>query len=376
MTLTPALAGAVLPLNYAQYQFIYPEDIEVFGASFNTNLGPTTVQGEIAYRPNMPLATSSGDQVNQIGDASGVTLALTAFGHDTYALAPANVPFGVMVPNHINTLFGAGLLSQDFATLLKNAKRSSLPTIASSRTDTVGTDYHSDAFIRYDVISADIGTTTSFSASHPITEGLGADGAVLLTELAMVSISSLDNVANGFVARGGFNEGSGEHLCLGIYNGLTGAELAALNGSIATNLAAAGVTSQIDHNFDGAEGASNVGASIVDAIFGNGSYCESQMGADSKSFSYRVVGSATYNNVNNTAWSLSPSFVWAHDPSGYGPSSLGGFTEGKQSLSLGLTARKGEGLSTSLNYVNQMGDRLSNSRADMDYLSASVTYAF
>jgi hypothetical protein len=376
MTLTPALAGAVLPLNYAQYQFIYPEDIEVFGASFNTNLGPTTVQGEIAYRPDMPLATSSGDQVNQIGDASGVTLALTAFGHDTYALAPANVPFGVMVPNHINTLFGAGLLSQDFATLLKNAKRSSLPTIASSRTDTVGTDYHSDAFIRYDVISADIGTTTSFSASHPITQGLGADGAVLLTELAMVSISSLDNVANGFVARGGFNEGSGEHLCLGIYNGLTGAELAALNGSIATNLAAAGVTSQIDHNFDGAEGASNVGASIVDAIFGNGSYCESQMGADSKSFSYRVVGSATYNNVNNTAWSLSPSFVWAHDPSGYGPSSLGGFTEGKQSLSLGLTARKGEGLSTSLNYVNQMGDRLSNSRADMDYLSASVTYAF
>jgi hypothetical protein len=89
-----------------------------------------------------------------------------------------------------------------------------------------------------------------------------------------------------------------------------------------------------------------------------------------------VVGSATYNNVNNTAWSLSPSLVWSHDPEGYGPTSLGGFTEGRQSLSLGLTARKGEGLSTSLNYVNQMGERTSNGRADMDYLSASVTYAF
>jgi hypothetical protein len=376
MSLTPVLAGAVLPLNYAQYQFIYPEDIEVFGASFNTNLGPTTVQGEIAFRPNMPLATSSGDQVNQIADASGVTLALTAFGHDTYALAPANIPWGLLVPAHVNTLEGAGVIDQDFDTLLKNAKRSSLPRIAASRTDTVGTDYTSDAFIRYDVISADIGTTTSFSASHPVTTALRADGAVLLTELAMVEIQGLNNLANGFVNRSGFNEGGGEHLCLGIYGGLSDADRATLNASVATNLAAFGVTSQNDYNFDGAEGASNVGTSVVDAIFGNGSYCESQMGADSRSFSYRVVGSATYNNVNNTAWSLSPSLVWSHDPEGYGPTSLGGFTEGRQSLSLGLTARKGEGLSTSLNYVNQMGERTSNGRADMDYLSASVTYAF
>jgi hypothetical protein len=377
MSLTPVLAGAVLPLNYAQYQFIYPEDIEVFGASFNTNLGPTTVQGEIAFRPNMPLATSSGDQVNQIADASGVTLALTAFGHDTYALAPANIPWGLLVPAHVNTLEGAGVIDQDFDTLLKNAKRSSLPRIAASRTDTVGTDYTSDAFIRYDVISADIGTTTSFSASHPVTTALRADGAVLLTEIAMVEIQGLNNLANGFVNRGGFNEGGGEHLCLGIYGGLSDADRATLNASVTTNLAALGVgTTQNDYNFDGAEGASNVGTSVVDAIFGNGSYCESQMGADSRSFSYRVVGSATYNNVNNTAWSVSPSLVWSHDPEGYGPTSLGGFTEGRQSLSLGLTARKGEGLSTSLNYVNQMGERTSNSRADMDYLSASVTYAF
>jgi hypothetical protein len=377
MTLTPVLAGAVLPLNYAQYGFIYPEDIEVFGASFNTNVGPTTVQGEIALRPDMPLATSAGDQINQIGDASGVTLALTAFGHDTYALAAAATPWGVLVPGHVNTLNAAGVISKDFATLLKEAKRSSLPRIAADRVGTVGTNYKSDAFIRYDVVSVDIGTTTSFSASHPITEGIGADGSVLLTELAMVQINNMNDRANGFVARGGFNEGAGEHMCLGIYDGLPAAERAALNASVTANLGALGVgTTQNDHNFDGAEGASNLGASIVDAIFGNGSYCESNSGADSTSFSYRLVGSATYNNVNNTAWSLVPSVVWSHDPSGYGPSSLGGFTEGRQSLSLGLTARKGEGLSTSLNYVNQMGERTSNLRSDMDYLSASVTYAF
>ena len=41
----------------------------------------------------------------------------------------------------------------------------------------------------------------------------------------------------------------------------------------------------------------NVGASIVDAVFGNGSYCEAQMGADERSFSYRLIGTATYQQL-------------------------------------------------------------------------------
>ena len=100
------------------------------------------------------------------------------------------------------------------------------------------------------------------------------------------------------------------------------------------------------------------------------------MGADESSFSYRLVGSATYNNFNNTSWSLTPSVVWSHDPSGYGPSSLGGFTEGRQSVSLSLTARKGDAISTSLSYVDQLGDPTDNLRGDMDYVSANVSYAF
>ena len=55
----------ITPLNYARYQFIYPEDNQVLGMSFNTNVGGTTVQGEIAYRPDFPLATATGDQINQ-----------------------------------------------------------------------------------------------------------------------------------------------------------------------------------------------------------------------------------------------------------------------------------------------------------------------
>ena len=42
----------------ARYQVEYPEDINLYGVSFNTDIGNTgwTLQGELSYRPNQPLA--------------------------------------------------------------------------------------------------------------------------------------------------------------------------------------------------------------------------------------------------------------------------------------------------------------------------------
>ncbi len=367
---TPAIAGAVFPLNQATYRFIYPEDNEIFGVSMNTNVGPTTVQAELSYRPDFPLATNASDQINQIADAAGVSAALTAFGHDTYALTPANATAGVVLPNLVDAVAGTGT----FESLVKNVRRSSLPFI--SDTGSATADYYSTAFVNYDVMSLDIGTTTSFTASHPITKSLGADSAVLLTELAMVEIDGLDNNTNGFVARGGagFNEGAGEFLCLGVFQGLTAAQLAGVNTAIAAN-ASLGEDWQIDYDLSNGAGVSNIGAGIVDAVFGNGSYCEGQMGADERSYSYRIVGSATYNNFANSPWAVSPNFAWSSDPSGYGPASLGGFSEGRSSLSIGVTAQN-DGVAASLSYVDQMGDDMDNLRNDMDFVSASVSYSF
>jgi hypothetical protein len=119
-----------------------------------------------------------------------------------------------------------------------------------------------------------------------------------------------------------------------------------------------------------------MGANIVDALFGNGAYCESQPGADETSATYRIVGGANYQNFNNTAWTLGTNFAWSHDFYGYGPSSLGGFVEDKQALSLGMSFSRGDDISTSLNYVMQLGDEEANLSGDKDYLAASVSYAF
>ncbi len=40
----------------AQYFLEFPEDIRLYGLSFNTTVGTASVEGELSYRPNMPLA--------------------------------------------------------------------------------------------------------------------------------------------------------------------------------------------------------------------------------------------------------------------------------------------------------------------------------
>jgi len=368
ITYGATLLPAITPLNEATYQFVYPEDMQIMGASFNTNVAGTMINGELTLRPDFPLATSSGDQINAISDASGSTAALVMFAAQSYPTSGPKMFAIQAMKASVDAVLGTG----QFESLLINTKRSSLPTPVYSITE----DYTAKAFhTDMDVWALDLGTTSTFAASHPVTTAIGADSTVLLTELGVVKIDGMDNRNKGFVARSGFNEGAGEFLCLGMYQDLTDTQLADINTRIRAS-GALGAAYEIDYDLSTNSGLSNMGAGIVDALFGNGSYCESQMGADDFAATYRVIGSATYNNFNNSMWSASPNFAWAHDFMGYGPSSLGGFVPGKQSLSLGVNFSKGSAIKVGLNYVAQMGDITDNTNADKDYLSANFSYAF
>tara|TARA_A100001011_G_scaffold394957_1_gene488598 strand:+ start:43 stop:3027 length:2985 start_codon:yes stop_codon:yes gene_type:complete len=353
------ILAAITPINYYEYDFVFPEDNKIFGASFSTVVDGTVVQGELSYRPDFPLATPGGSQVNQLNDASGATQMLNwvAFngldgvaGNDHWtgdATADGlQVAIGAQVLANASAYNGVGS-TEAYTEALRDFKRSSLPAI--SNATVIAGDYYSTPYIDYDVWSADIGTTSAFNASHPITLGLGADSVVFLTELGIVHIADLNN-ANGYVARGGSSEsGDSPEKCKGAF------------GTSFTYAATKGVDA--------------IGAGQVDGLFGNGGYCENNPGAESTSLSYRLIGSATYNNFANSQWSVSPNIAWSHDPSGYGPNSLGGFVEGRMSLALGMNARKGA-VSASLSYVNQLGDPESNLSVDKDTIAASVSYAF
>jgi hypothetical protein len=474
------LISAITPLNLAKYELIFPEDLNAIGLSFNTNISGTAVQGEITYRPEFPLATNVGDQVNQIGDVSGAFDMLDMFAFDTLAktitantnndgtdldtivggaaispnfydatidptssataaveylqqgvrmkmlglatiseagvvtatgsvlpsdpgkltlyknwmgstnsntakyLGLAGVKKGVFDGAYVTACtamnggtdaaettckshtLGAGNYNTDyytgdtfgntvggayeFGTVAFN--RSTLPALTKANTVS---DYYSTPFIKKDVWSYDLGTTTTFSASHPITASLGADSTALLTEVAAVVIADMNNSVDGYISRNGFQEGMGQEKC----NGPFGALVA---GGTSFGGAAGGIT--------------HLGAGQVDALFGNGGYCESQNGADDFSLSYRVIGTATYNNFNNSGWSLSPTVVWAHDPHGYGPASLGGFVEDKMTMSLSLNAKKGAAITMGVNYTSQLHGPEVDASTDKDTVTASISYAF
>jgi hypothetical protein len=344
------LGAAVTPLNAAEYEFIYPENLLAMGISANTNVGSTALQLELTYRPDFPLATDGTDQGQQLSDAAGTTNLLA----QAVAKGYYDAGLSALVTGYYDT--GNGVSGSSFGDVLNAVtafKRSNLPTI-STATVKAG-DYYTTPYFEYDVWSGTVGTTTLFSASHPVTVGLGADNTVFLSEVGFVYVPDLDDSSP--VARGGFRDGIGGAKCGGVTKG--NGNPTAFNGAAAKNVV----------------GATHLGSAQTDPLFGNGGYCESKNNADDFAMTYRLIGSASYNNIANTPWNLSNSVVWSHDFNGYAPSSMGGFVPGKQSLSLSSTFTKGS-VKASLSYVNQMGDKEDNLGYDMDYVSASVSYAF
>lgn len=66
-----SLTGA-LRLGTSQYQVQYPEDIRLYGLSFATTLRTgTALQGELSYRPNMPMQLNGTDIIQSLLNIDG-----------------------------------------------------------------------------------------------------------------------------------------------------------------------------------------------------------------------------------------------------------------------------------------------------------------
>jgi hypothetical protein len=52
-------------IDSARYFMVYPEDIDMIGASFNTMIGQVSLAGELAYRPEQPIINEVGDNLIQ-----------------------------------------------------------------------------------------------------------------------------------------------------------------------------------------------------------------------------------------------------------------------------------------------------------------------
>ena len=157
----PTGAVSLTPTWNIDYALVYPT-IEVMGASFATTVLGWGVQGEIAHRPEMPLALD--------GDAGFI--------------------------RGIFNSCGLGLLNAVEAAYAIQGTYAGNGCQSSSSTNTFTTEH--------DVTNWDIGTTATFTRSNPIVSFLGADLAVLLTEFGGVLVNDIEEErgTSGFAALG------------------------------------------------------------------------------------------------------------------------------------------------------------------------------
>jgi hypothetical protein len=129
--------------------------IDSYGASFATTLFDWGVQGEVVYRPDMPLQVDT----------------------DTVVIA-------TLVQNCGFVGYGGGITTNTFTAM---AYANSGRSVQCGDTGLFsGIEYQ-------DVWNWDIGTTATYPASNPITSAIGADRIILLTEFAGVYADGIDD---------------------------------------------------------------------------------------------------------------------------------------------------------------------------------------
>jgi hypothetical protein len=138
----------------------YPEDIKMYGFSFNTTLGTWGVQGDLTYRPNQPVQLDT-DQLTITALNKGCVVGSLLSQVTVDAILP-----GVLGGNP--DTFG-GSCGDLYA---------GAPGIAVTQNLT--------GYERTDIFTAQVGTTATYSASNPLIGFTGADLGILVTEVGMM----------------------------------------------------------------------------------------------------------------------------------------------------------------------------------------------
>lgn len=277
--------------NTKEYQSVYVDDIKEVGFSFNTvisNLmGGTALQGEVAFTPNMPF---------QISDVE-----INANDVENYY-----TNYNTAVGNYLAAVYHTSLSSIYSGTSVAEG-------------DVI------QGYSEHDVMTGQIGTTSTFAGSNGIAKAIGSDLVVFLTNVGYQWLPNFDS-ATSYLAT-------------------------AKSGSTHPN-------------------------KITDLVLGNSCHCGTVQYADQFSWGYRLVTSADYNNVFGTPVKLSPFIQFGHDVHGFSAGPIGpGFVEGTKSVTVGANASK-DAWNASLSWTNRFGNKYYNNSYDKDFASLTLSYAF
>ena len=368
LTGSTARSDAV-PLNSGQFFLEYPEDIHLIGASFNTTVGEYSLQGEVAYRPNLPMQVSIADLsfaaagpflsncsdqsahctgtgignglglsignapnggVQPYGSSDFVTANGTSPYPDTFNLGVGHIPGSARsFPNFIIPYRG-GVVGHNPATDLSKPLNRSNPG-------------YIQGYERFQLIQLDLGITRVLGASD---NPFGAEQIIVLGEIGANIIPDLPAL-----------------------------DVLQIEGPATSLSATAGADGS------GANGSKQACSNVPDCSYGpdGGRFNPHQQDltgfVDSVSWGYRIVAIASYENVLRNV-GLHPTILLKHDVAGTSPGPGYEFVAGRKEADVLLETRYKSSLSFNLGYTWYWGGGVENLLSDRDFAQAFIKYQF
>jgi hypothetical protein len=357
----------LVPFDTAHFFLQYPEDIHLLGASFNTTIGEYSLQGEVAYRPNLPMQVATADlafaafgptlsncsqasqgcvdtATNNIGNAANGGFTTTAYNDnrfqtapgvdggysDSYSLVIGHVPGSARsFPNFIIPYRG-GVVGQNPATDFSKPL-----------------DKHNPGYIqgyeRFQLIQLDLGITRVLGESD---NPFGADQIIVLGEVGFDYIPDLPPLDVLQI------EGPGTDL----------SATAGADGS-------------------GADRSKRACSNIPDCSYGpdgtrfNPHQQDPTGYVDAFSWGYRFIVLASYENVLRNV-GLHPIVILKQDIQGTSPGPGFEFVAGRKEADVLLETRYKSSLSFNLGYNWYWGGGNYNLLSDRDFAQAFIKYQF
>ncbi|MGI0116670.1 DUF1302 domain-containing protein [Zooshikella sp. RANM57] len=155
---------------------VYPEDIRMFGISFNTTVGNTSIAGELTYRPNMPMWIDHPDDL-----VSGIFANLTTNTN-------ISDPTSAIAPGIISSVAGSGSESGICTTFAQ------LSQARPNNVGCVGNDYKN--YERVELY------TGSLVFIHNFGPRFGFDNFIAVLEPSFELVSGIGGNYDAFAAKG------------------------------------------------------------------------------------------------------------------------------------------------------------------------------
>ena len=345
--------SSILGLDSAKLLLEYPNGINLIGLSFNTTVGSWSIQGEVAYRPDLPLQVDQqdlyfaavGPTLSNCSKAStgcagtllggvgyGENGSVRGYGRSDFVDSSGRVPYSDTLQVVAGAIPGVARAFPNFIIPYRGGVIGQNPP-----------NSYIQGFERFQVYQFNLGTTRVLGATD---NPFGADQVLFIGELGATYVPYLPSLDRLQLEAPGTN-----------YAASAGADGSGANGS---RMACSNAP---DCSFG------------ADGLRFNPHQQDPTGYPDKISWGYRLIGIFKYENVL-PGIGLQPTIYYAQDVQGTAPGPGGNFVAGRKQVNTLVETRYKQALSFDVGYTWYWGGGVYNTLSDRDFAQFFVKYQF